>query len=226
MQSETLESLLESFSSVRNRLETLGQEAQRLSEMRTELRIVATGLGQLCREMDGVTASLSAGAAVMRDLDMASTLRRLNEIQAALESRMTGDFERLGTVLTKQVTVQLETLPAQLAPAVASAFSEQAEVTRKVIERSAATADQHHRELLGSLKLGLEVVVRDNRERIVAASGELSGLVRNVDSQISAKVEAATESIDRWGRANRKLIAIAVIFGGIASIVSIIQLFR
>ena len=203
MPSDTVNELVRTVSELESRLKQFDAEARRLGELRGELKGTTAALQSAGKDLQSVASSLRDGAATMRELDMAATLKRLAEIEAALDARskqleaaIGREIAELGDSLKQQVSRQLDALPAQLGPTVASAFDKQFETTKRAIDSLVADAGARQAELLTSVRQGLE--------QNAAESKASAATIGQAVTQLGA---AAREAGDRQMNAMLKSLA-------------------
>ena len=205
MPSDTVNELVGTLSELESRLKQFDAEARRLGELRGELKGTTAALQSAGKDLQSVASALRDGAATMRELDMAATLKRLAEIEHALDARskqleatIDREIAELGESLKHQVSTQLEALPAQLGPTVASAFDKQFETTKRAIDSLVADAGTRHAELLTSVRQGLEQNAADakaNTAAIGQAITQLGASAREAtDRQMNAILKSLAEA--------------------------------
>ncbi len=98
-----------------------------------------------------VAAALAAGAATMRELDMAATLERITQIEEALDDRsdqleraIDKDIAELGDSILNQLSTRLDAVAERLEPIVATAFGGQMAAITEAIGRVDSAAQERH----------------------------------------------------------------------------------
>jgi hypothetical protein len=205
MPSDTVNELVGTLSELESRLKQFDAEARRLGELRGELKGTTAALQSSGKDLQSVTSALRDGAATMRELDMAATLKRLAEIEHALDARskqleatIDREIAELGESLKHQVSKQLDALPNQLGPTVASAFDKQFETTKRAIDSLVADAGTRHAELLASLRQGLEQHTTESKASAAAigqAVTQLGAAARDAsDRQMNALLRSLADA--------------------------------
>ena len=220
MPSETINELVGTLSELETRLKHFDAEARRLGELRGELKGATSGLQSAGKDLQAVAASLRDGAATMRELDMAATLKRLAEIEAALDARskqleaaIDREIAELGDSLKQQVSRQLDALPAQLGPTVASAFDKQFETTKRAIDALVADAGTRHTDLLTTIRQGLEHQSTESRVSDAALGqsiAQLGAAVREASDRQAGVVTKSLSDADSRNASHAKELESAV----------------
>ena len=249
MSSETINELVGSLTHLQDKLQKLDGETRRLGELRGDLKSVASSLTATGKELQAVAASMADGAATMRTLDMAATLKRLAEIEKALDTRsrelekaIEREIVQLAESLKLQVSTQLDALPGQIGPTVANAFDKQFATTKSAIDSLVTDAGARHQSLGASLQSGVDKLLADMSDRSTVASQALSRLQSSVleasstqlASMMKALAEAETRNIAQSkalegallaGTSKARLMAtlafVVATLGAIASVVSL-----
>jgi hypothetical protein len=159
----------------------------------------------------------------MRELDMAATLKRVAEIEAALDMRskqleatIDREIAKLGDALIHQVTKHLDALPGQLGPNVAAAFDKQFDSTKRAIDALVTDTGARHSELLATIRLGLEQHAAEAKARDAALTqsiAQLATLVRNASDSYTAALAKAIADSDAKSGSRAKEIEAAVAAG-------------
>jgi hypothetical protein len=249
MSSETINQLVGTLGELELRLQRFDAEAQRLGDLRGELRGATTGLQSAGKDLQLIASALREGASTMRELDMPAVLTRVAEIESALDARskqlesaITREITELGESLKHQVSKQLDTLPGQLGPTVAAAFDKQFETTKRAIDALVADAGTRHSEILMAIRQGIaqgqESADRDSklaqtvsqlgkavREAYEKQVGTLVKALSEADARNSAHGTAIEAVITAVSRKNTRLTVIGIILAGAAAIAAVVGIF-
>jgi hypothetical protein len=187
MSSETINKLVGSLNELQIKLDGLDGEARRLGELRGDLKAAASGLSTTGQDLRTVATALGVGAATMRELDMVATLKRLAEIELALDARsreleqaIDREITALGESLKQQVSKQLDGLPTQIGPTVALAFDRQFTTTKAAIDSLVADTGARHQTLTVTLQSGVDKILADAKDRGTATSVEMNQFQKSI----------------------------------------------
>jgi hypothetical protein len=181
MPSKTTTELVETLSELETKLRQFDTEARKLGEIRGEFKAAVAGFHAAGRDLQSLASALREGAATMRDLDMAATLKRLAEIETRLDERskkleavIDREIAELGDSLKHQVSKEMSALPGQIGPTVASAFESQFEATNTALTSMSSDTAARHAEILQAVRAGLEQQSKESAARSDSISQQLS----------------------------------------------------
>ena len=231
MSSETINELVGSLTHLQDKLQKLDGETRRLGELRGDLKSVASSLTATGKEFQAVAASMADGAATMRTLDMAATLKRLAEIEKALDTRsrelekvIEREIVQLGESLKLQVSTQLDALPGLIGPTVANAFDKQFATTKSAIDSLVTDADSRHQLLTASVQSGVDNILADTNNRSTAASQALTQLQSAVARSI-AQANAHESALRASIRTTSLMATLAFAVATISAVAAILSIF-
>ena len=151
MPSEKIVEVIAAITALQDRVKVVDAEAKRLAALRGDINSLSEGMSACSRELQSVATSLAAGAATMRELDMAATLTRITQIEEALDDRsdqlekvIDKDIAELGDSILHQIATRLDSVATRLEPIVSTAFSGQMTAITGAVERAASAAQERH----------------------------------------------------------------------------------
>ena len=243
MSSETINLLLGSLRELQDKLQDVEGEARRLGDVRTSLTSAARGLAETGEQLRSTAVSLREGAATMRDLDMAATLRRIAEIESALEARSSAiekaidrDMAELGESIKAQLERRLAEIGPQLGQGVAAELAERFDgVVRnqtqssdrvvatmtdglgKIRESCGAWGESHAKDLTR-----IEEGIREDRKEGTAA---IQSTVSEVESRLRAELGKAQQAQASSFRSLFLIVLAAAIMALLAAVAASISIF-
>lgn len=235
MSSEKINELIESLNNLQTKLQSLDGETRRIGELRGDLKSMASGLTATGKELQAVAGAMIDGATTMRGLDMGATLKRLAEIEQAIDARLLElgkvidrNITELGESLRQQVSKQLDALPAQVGPTVTLAFDQQFTTTNVAI----GLLVKEHQTLKNVLESGIARVVADANERGLVASKTITQVHTGLQNELAqaevrnvAQVKALEISFNAFTQKTRLIVWLVLIvatIGAIGAVISII----
>ncbi len=151
MPSEKIVEVVSAIKTLQDRIAAVDGEAKRLVSLRGDIKSLSEGMSACSRELQSVAAALAAGAATMRELDMAATLERITQIEEALDDRsdqleraIDKDIAELGDSILNQLSTRLDAVAERLEPIVATAFGGQMAAITEAIGRVDSAAQERH----------------------------------------------------------------------------------
>ena len=151
MPSEKIVEVVSAIKTLQDRVAAVDGEAKRLVSLRGDIKSLSEGMSACSRELQSVAAALAAGAATMRELDMAATLERITQIEEALDDRsdqleraIDKDIAELGDSILNQLSTRLDAVAERLEPIVATAFGGQMAAITEAIGRVDSAAQERH----------------------------------------------------------------------------------
>lgn len=234
MSSEKINELIESLNNLQTKLQSLDGETRRIGELRGDLKSMASGLTATGKELQAVAGAMIDGATTMRGLDMGATLKRLAEIEQAIDARLLElgkvidrDITELGESLRQQVSKQLDALPAQIGPTVTLAFDQQFTTTNAAI----GLLVKEHQTLKNVLESGIARVVADANERGLVASQTITQVHTGLQKELAqaearnvAQVKALEISFNAFTQKTRLIVWLVLIVATIGAIGAVISI--
>ncbi len=151
MPSEKIVEVVSAIKTLQDRVAAVDGEAKRLVSLRGDIKSLSEEMSACSRELQSVAAALAAGAATMRELDMAATLERITQIEEALDDRsdqleraIDKDIAELGDSILNQLSTRLDAVAERLEPIVATAFGGQMAAITEAIGRVDSAAQERH----------------------------------------------------------------------------------
>ena len=246
MSSEKINELVESLNNLQTKLQSLDGETRRLGELRGDLKSMASGLTATGKELQAVAVAMIDGATTMRGLDMGATLKRLAEIEQALDTRLCElgkvidrDITDLGESLRQQVSKQLDALPAQIGPTVALVFDQQFKTTNAAI----GLLVKEHQMLTNVLESGIARVLADANERGLVVLNTMTQLQKwlqrvlidqfaslqkeltQAEARNVAQVKALEISVAAFTKKMRLMVSLVLIVASIGAVGAVISIF-
>jgi len=247
MQSDTVNGLVETLTDLESRLKELNEEARRLGELRGDLKGMTTGLQSAGKDLQSVAAALRDGAATMRELDMAATLKRLTEIETALDIRsmqLEATIDRqiaaLNESIQHQVLEHFEALPALIGPAVVPAFAKQFEATNSAINSLVANASSSHAEHLAILQQNFgqqadesrasaaaigQAIDRLSMTALEASKRQMNAILKSLaeaDARASMQWNATQAMVQTATQRTARLLLVCTLFAAAAFAVAVV----
>lgn len=149
MPSEKIVEVVSAIKTLQDRVAAVDGEAKRLVSLRGDIKSLSEGMSACSRELQSVAAALAAGAATMRELDMAATLERITQIEEALDDRsdqlekaIDKDIAELGDSILHQISTRLDSVAGRLEPIVAEAFGGEMDTIKEAIGRVESAAQE------------------------------------------------------------------------------------
>jgi len=218
MPSEQIGEVIAAIGALQGRVQAVDAEATRLAALRGDITSLADGVAACSRELRAVAAGLAEGASTMRQLDMAATMVRIAQIEAALLDRsdqlqtvIARELAEFGESVLNQLAMQLDAVATRLEPIVSNAFGGQMTAIIDAVATASAASKQRHAEgaqrleaaigTIGETVVKVQEVSQAVREQLVEVRQSLEALkaggIDALEKRIDAHAHAAESATTR-----------------------------